>query len=258
MAAVTDRAPDIVAFQEVTSYSVSLLRRALPLAGFTHLVDSFASSAPWAAVGPRRYGLLIASRYSVTSVSRESVVLWPERILSAQVTTPQGAIRLHNTHIPPGSSNGWKKVEMLEAVLRVVSEPCPTSSILCGDFNTPQAETPLGRVVTWAERLKTGKAPTLRSRWRGHDAGRWDMAERSVLEGGQQRLLVDAFRYLHGYTREEFSWYLKRGPLLVGRRFDHVFCSPDLKIVRCEYLHDVRMSGLSDHSALELDFEREP
>ena len=53
----------------------------------------------------------------------------------------------------------------------------------------------------------------------------------------------------------KFSWYLKRGPFLVGRRFYYVFCSADLRIVRCEYRHDVRERGLSDHSALELDFD---
>src|SRR4029450_1991342 len=40
----------------------------------------------------------------------------------------------------------------------------------------------------------------------------------------------------------------------IGRRFDHAFCSPEFKILRCEYLHEVRERNLSDHSALELEF----
>ena len=227
---------------------MSLLREALSAAGLPHLIDSFASSAPWAAVGPRRYGLLIASRHPITSVATASVVFWPERILSAGVLTPRGTVRVHTTHIPPGSSNGWTKVDMLEAVLDVVSEPSPNPLILCGDFNMPQAETTLGRIVTSAERLRAGAEPRLRARWRGAGALRWDLAERSVMEGGRQRQLIDAFRHLHGYEREEFSWFLKRGPL--RRAVDSITSSAHRTcgITRCEYLHDFRESGLSDHA----------
>ena len=48
---------------------------------------------------------------------------------------------------------------------------------------------------------------------------------------------------------------MKRGEMRVGRRFDHIFCSRDIRVSRCEYLHGVREAGLSDHSALEIDFE---
>jgi len=41
----------------------------------------------------------------------------------------------------------------------------------------------------------------------------------------------------------------------IGRRFDHVFASRDLNAVRCQYLHSLREAGLSDHSAIEVDFE---
>ena len=47
------------------------------------------------------------------------------------------------------------------------------------------------------------------------------------MEGGPNRALVDAYRARHGYERQEFSWYLKRGERRVGRRFDHAFCSRD-------------------------------
>ena len=80
---------------------------------------------------------------------------WPERILSVAVLTQRGEINVHTTHIPPGSTNGWMKIEMLEAVSAVVSEHSNAPSILCGDFNMPQAETPEGRIVTWGETLST-------------------------------------------------------------------------------------------------------
>ncbi len=140
--------------------------------------------------------------------------------------------------------------------MAVVSGPSATPCILCGDFNLPQAETPQGRIVTWAERVVTRREPRLRARIRGGDGRRWDAAERTVMQGGTHGDLIDAYRHLHGYGREEFSWFVKRGGQdRTGRRFDHAFCSRALQITRCEYLHDMRESGLSDHAPLELDFE---
>ena len=75
------------------------------------------------------------------------------------------------------------------------------------------------------------------------------------MEGGPNKILIDAYRHLHGYGRQEFSWFLKRKQLRIGRRFDHAFCSLDLKVLACDYLHHIRNQGLSDHSALELDFD---
>jgi exonuclease III len=75
------------------------------------------------------------------------------------------------------------------------------------------------------------------------------------MQGHQESILIDAYRHLHGAGRQECSWFLKRQALLVGRRFDHAFCSPGLKVTACEYLHGFRERGLSDHSPLELDFD---
>jgi exonuclease III len=254
-AAIADRCPDVVALQEVTAPSTTLLREALAGIGLPHVIDSFASSPEWKPVGPRKYGLLIGSRFPLAFVASTEVVPWPERVLSAAVVTPRGAIVIHTTHIPPGCTNGWMKVEMLEAVSAVASAPSPTPCILCGDFNVPQVETAQGRIVTWAEELVKVGEPRLCRRKQGGDARRWDAAERTVMEGGPQRNLIDAFRQLHGYGREEFSWFVRRGTNRTGRRFDHIFCSRDVGVERCEYVQSVREDGLSDHAALELDCE---
>jgi endonuclease/exonuclease/phosphatase family metal-dependent hydrolase len=79
LAAIAGRAPDIVAFQEVTPTSIGLLRLALLDFGMSHVVDSFATSVPWAAIGPRRYGVLIASRFPLTVLISKQVLPWPER-----------------------------------------------------------------------------------------------------------------------------------------------------------------------------------
>jgi exonuclease III len=183
------------------------------------------------------------------------MVVWPERLLSAHIWVPGHAVTVHTTHIPPGSSNGWTKIEMVEAILAVACESSIEPRILCGDFNLPQAETPKGRIVTWGEQVTAGEEPRVRARRYGQDRHRWDRAERTLMEGGAPRVLIDAYRHLHGYGQEDFSWYLKRGAVRVGRRFHHIFCSRAVRIVTCEYRHDVREQGLSDHSALELDFE---
>ena len=125
--------------------------------------------------------------------------------------------------------------------------------ILCGDFNTPQQEEPDGTVMTWGERRnRKGEIRTLKG------FAEWDEAERSVLTGLANHDLPDVFRSLHGYGREEFSWYLKRKGKLIGRRFDHVFASRVLRPTRCEYLHAVRERGLSDHSPILAVFSPSP
>lgn len=60
--------------------------------------------------------------------------------------------------------------------------------------------------------------------------------------------LTDAFRHLHPDATEH-SWVDRTGH---GYRYDHVFCSARLAqvISNCAYLHDPRITGLSDHSAL--------
>ena len=254
VAAIAAHQPDVVALQEVTARTVSVLRTTLPALNLSHVIDSFAASPEWVAVGPRRYGLLIASRFPLSEAPHAHEVVWPERLLSARVSTPTQAVVIHSTHIPPGSSNGGTKIVMLEAVLAVVSAPS-TPTILCGDFNVPQAETRDGRIVTWAQRMKAGQETRLRARRHGMEGRRWDLAERTLMEGGAQRVWIDAYRHLHGYEREDFSWFLKRGPRRIGRRFDHIFCSREIRVIRCEYLHSVREDCLSDHSAVELDFD---
>jgi exonuclease III len=254
IAFIASRAPDVVTLQEVTGRSAALFRQELLQCGFAHVVDSFTASTPWVAAGPRRYGLLIASRHPLAAQPSSLAVPWPERLLSADIAIPHRSLTIHTTHIPPGSSNGWMKVKMLEAVAQVVAES-PPPLILCGDFNTPQAETLDGKIVTWGERWIAGKPPRVQARKRGGPGDRWDAAERTILEGGRDSALIDAFRALHGYERQDFSWFVRRGELRIGRRFDHVFCSRDIRLRRCEYLHDVRENGLSDHSAMEVEFE---
>ena len=239
VAALVDQNCDFVALQEVKQNSVPIFRERLQHYGFHHVADSFECIADRSLlIGPRRYGELIASRWPIKRLSAPGCNLpWPERLLSVAIRSPQGALQLHTAYIPPGSSNGWRKIETLEGIYQYLAHQTKTPRILCGDFNTPKEEAPDGTVVTWHQNL-----------------ARWDAGERNILKGLRRFGLSDAFRHQHGYHLQEFSWYTwtKR-----GRRFDHVFASPTLlKNADCHYLHSLRVPGLSDHSAIVFSFDR--
>jgi exonuclease III len=233
--------------------------------GLIHQADSF-ELAPCPAVltGPRRYGLLIASRFSLRPWGPERFhVPWPERILSVNIQTPGGPLEMHTTHIPPGVTNGWIKIEMLEGLYRGLAHPSTTSRIICGDFNTPQLERSTGEVVTWGQYINRKGVAVIRQHFRGGKGVCWDRGERDVLQGLVAFDLHDVYRTLHGYAMTAYSWYPHRkGPLqqarLVGRRFDHCFASAALRPASCTYLQMFRESGLSDHAALEVVFSPSP
>jgi exodeoxyribonuclease-3 len=60
---------------------------------------------------------------------------------------------------------------------------------------------------------------------------------------------TDAYRLRNPY-RTEHSWIGRRTG--AGYRFDHIFCSPSASsdLVDVQYLHESRLAGLSDHSAM--------
>lgn len=61
---------------------------------------------------------------------------------------------------------------------------------------------------------------------------------------------VDGYRSLHGDKRT-YSWYSHKGN---GFRYDHTYLSDSLIpfLKSCDYLHEWRTSGLSDHSPMYL------
>src|SRR5581483_7681957 len=259
IAALTQYKPDVIALQEVRSKTARPLREGLDRIGLGHCIDSFdLVPDPSLLKGPRQYGELIASRWPLQSLPPSGFpVPWTERVLSALIDSPWGCIEIHTTHIPPGSSNGWMKIEMLEGIFTRLACDSKHPRILCGDFNTPQKELPDGYIVTWGQSILSNGEIAGKRRWRG-SAGRagtdarWDSGERSVLEGLSKFDLSDVYRSLNGYEVEEFSHYVHGKQ---GRRFDHIFASGSLNAVRCGYLHFLREEGLSDHSAIEALFE---
>jgi len=253
--AILRRAPDVVALQEIVSSSVKVMTAALSAGGLSHIVTTVHEPS-FDRRGPRAYGVLIASRYPLlddATVSKPPVP-WEEKAVSAVIMAPHAELELHTVHVPPGSSNGWVKIEVLEAVFAGLSRRTLRPRLLCGDFNTPQQERPSGEIVTWAQQIGASGQLSLRARFRGGPGLRWDTAERNILSGLQQFGMRDVYRDLHGYEVDASSWVLRRKGNSIGRRFDHLFASEQLHVVRCAYLNEWREADLSDHAGLEAEF----
>jgi exonuclease III len=238
-AAVCRREPDLVALQEVRPSTLGRWRQALAEVDLAFAVDSAAF------LGRRRLLNLTASRWELTPLPAVPSPQ-PERTVSAVADAPAGQIEIHNVHIPPAPGNGLAKVETCEALFERLARPCSRHRILCGDFNIPRYETTDGEIETFAV-----DHPGL--------AERWDAGERSVLVGLQEWDLGDVFRELNGFDRRDVSWVLHtRARRKAGLRLDHVLASGSLGAIACDYVHEWREAGLSDHSAIEATFEPRP
>jgi len=241
--AVRDRAPDLVALQEVRSQSLGLWLDGLQGPGLVHAVDSsvLLDRASLSGRAYRRvYFNVIASRWPLERLA-DLVVEFPERYLAAGVARPGMEFEIHTAHVPPGSTRGLVKVEMFEALHERLAGTSEKPRILCGDLNTPRAEHADGTVEFWGASHPRHLA-------------RWDDAERSVVLGLAEHDLADVFRGLHGYSATDASWVARRGGKEWGRRYDHIFAARRLAATSCHYLHSWREGGLSDHSAIEADF----
>jgi exonuclease III len=246
MSELSDRAPDMVALQEVRLSALDWFASHLAEMGLSYFIDS----VRLADALQRRYGEVIASRWPLLQIDgTEEGTPFPERLLSAVIATPWGDVEFHTAHIPPGVSNGVWTLEMYEGIYRRLAHHSDIPRILCGDFNTPQMETTEGRIITWGEKIKKDGAIVLKA-----DDRRCDAAERCILQGLAPFDLPDIFRTLNGYEVEAYSWFFRTKHGTTQRRFDHIFASQALKAVKCRYLPHLVEAGLSDHAAIEAVF----
>ncbi|MFP6751243.1 MAG: endonuclease/exonuclease/phosphatase family protein, partial [Pirellulaceae bacterium] len=134
VAAMLDREPDIVALQEVTGSTQPRLACGLAEGGLNHFACSLDSGdGTESRSGPRRYGVAIASRFPLQQESRLSLpVPWPEKTLSCFVHCSFGPVEVHSAYVPPGSSNGWIKIETFEGIYQGLAQTNPVHPrILC-------------------------------------------------------------------------------------------------------------------------------
>ena len=257
MDAIIQLQPDILAFQEVTLNSIDIIRKKLSVS-YTNIVDSLELVQDKSVlVGPRRYGVLIATNYKIQTLEPQLFnIPWQERVLSVNVHHPKEIIELHNAYIPPGSTNRWKKIETLEGIYKRLAVQTDTKRILCGDFNTPQDELVKYGAVTFAQKINKIGVPKLKESFRGGSGKRWDEGERKILEGLRKYNLIDAYRHIHSIPKKAYSFeFVRKGKVVSQRRFDHFFCSKECYPISAEYLDKLRKNKLSDHSPLVVQFK---
>jgi len=209
-------------------------------------------------------GCLIASRYPLTPLNPlDFDIPWRQRVVSAVVNAPAGEFEVHNAHVPTavgGRRNEIVKAETLVGIYRRLAVRSTRPRILCGDLHIPEAELPDGTITPfYRDILPDGTYTTVSEteEYLGRPRRWWYNAEMNILSGLAEYDLPDTFRRLHGYRAREYSWCPDRGPEDVPKckRYDHIFASVRLNPTACWYLHDLRGQGLSDHSAVVVDFE---
>jgi exonuclease III len=255
MDALLSRKPDVIGLQEVASRTLPLWVEGLQKEGYMHIISSFAiHDGNCNFTGPRRYGILIASRWPLEPVDQYFLKIpWHERLISVLVRSPRVNFEFHVAHIPCGASHGYLKIETFEGIYKFLARKNNKyPRILCGDFNSPQAETTSGEVITWGQKIRKDGQIKLKN---GAKKG-WDAGERSIIQGLAEYDLCDTFRLRNKYESQEFSWLLYgKGKIIASRRFDHIFASKALNPITCRYIHSFRDDLLSDHSAIEATFK---
>ncbi len=245
--ALAEREPDVVALQEITPNTLPLWRHAFELMGLTHVRASAVGDDAAAGALGRRTLIMIASRVALEDLDQPLPVPRRESALSVLAHASSGPLEVHCVHVP-NAANGWVKVETLRALRRGLGTPSNAPRVLCGDLNTPRRELPDGTTISFAcdsrGRLRPDRGPE------------WDAAELGVVPGLRDLGYLDAYRTLHGYESRSPSWTWRTiAGHNGGWRLDHVFVSLPLLPRACQYQHEWRDQGLSDHSALETDLE---
>ena len=149
------------------------------------------------------------------------------------VTDIAGTVTLIGVYVPSRDATGPKmdrKRRFLTQTLEVVQHAAQTGRVvLMGDLN----------IVSRAHR----------PRYRAFRSWEYDALD-SIAGFG----LVDAFTETHPGVQAH-SWIGRTGN---GYRYDYAFVSEDLveSVRGCEYLHEPREQGLSDHAALLLTLHR--
>lgn len=176
--------------------------------------------------GPGERGALVAARVALDARAGDLVPFLPAR---AELTTlAGGALNVVGIYVPSRDETRARvdrKRRFLKEFTAALARRAARPALLIGDFNV----------------LEPSHRP------RRHEFLDWEYAFYDELGA---RGWEDAYRILHP-DRMDYSWI---GPCDDGYRFDHAFVSPDLSdaVAICEYVHETRKSGLTDHSAMSV------
>ena len=252
---------DILALQEVRPKTLDRFKKELAESGLKHVeIRSASQACPSKA---RDSSLLIASRWEVKQIEVVRVP-WEESALSAVINAPCGEIEIHTTHIPPGSSHGWTKIDTFDGIFNALAKKSNRHRILCGDFNSPKAERCNGDQIMFGDDKKDAFRRKLTT---PSDERVWGQRERRVICGLAKHDLADTYRKCHGRKKIRYSHFNKNNK--TKGRFDHIFSSSSLNPQKCGYLHLIRKGSnnkclyryekgdLSDHSPVYAVYEPE-
>tara|TARA_X000000368_G_scaffold408415_1_gene389034 strand:- start:819 stop:1655 length:837 start_codon:yes stop_codon:yes gene_type:complete len=246
--------PDIVALQEILLSSEVKFKQLL-LKNYKYILSSFELAPDLNLLTHKRmFGQIIASKFPLKPEDPNNFdIPWKERVLSAKIKIKDKNIYFHTTHIPPGSSNGWIKIETLEGIYNRLIKTKDSLNILCGDFNLPKEESVSKGMLSFAQTKNVKDEVKIKNTFRGGDGKRWDIGERNIMIGLKEYGIEDSFRNLYSYKTQEYSWKFKRKDKILKRRFDHFFANKRFKVVSAKYLHSQKK--LSDHSSLLVKYD---
>ena len=239
-AALGERAPDVVALQEVTARTLPLWEAALPVLGLPAVACTLRDADPARApAGRRRTGVLLAARGARAAAGpaarsrgrrrRSRRGSTGSRSTPCTSRTPRTA--RSSRRRSPRCARGW---------------PARTGPrVLCGDLNTPRREQPGRDRLVVRARLARAAARGARRLLGRERAGRRPRAGRARL----RRRLPRAPRLRGAVAELDVRRIAGHGG---GWRLDHVFAG-GLEPVAARYHHEWRERGLSDHAALEAD-----
>ena len=239
---------DVIALQEITKSSDLKYKKSLNNI-YENIISSFDLAKDTTILkGKRMFGQLIASKFPISAIDPKKInVPWQERVLSVKL---ENNIYLHTTHIPPGSSNGWIKVKMINGIVKYLIKNKIKRQILCGDFNTPKFESKETGLVTFAQNIKKDNKVVTKGSFRGGKGKDWDNSERSLFSDLKKNNIFESYRIIYPKRYSDKSWIFKRKEKIFGQRFDHFFASDNLKVEQVKYLKIEK--GISDHLPLKV------
>jgi exonuclease III len=213
---------DIVALSEYRGTPASVwLAETLAAHGLTHQATTAS------AVEPARNGLLVASRWPITTLRLRSLPTPRQRVLPVRIETPT-PMSMIAVHGPLGATGLRRPFN--DRLLGKIERWRYAPGMLIGDTNT-------------GKRTIDEQSPIFDAR-------------DDVWMDGMNRTWPDAFRHLHG-QRREYTWYSpNKGN---GFRLDQAFVHRALlrRVTSVEYRWgsdgSPRREALSDHAAIVLD-----
>lgn len=247
---------DVIALQEIIPSTEMIFRDRLK-EKYPYQVSSFELAPNLSLLQKKRmFGQLILSKFPTRPLDPNGIAVpWQERVLSCFITVGDHQIMLHTTHIPPGSSNGWIKIQMINGIVdHLLKQQNEHEQILCGDFNTPKFESPETGLVTFGQNINKNGKVTTKKRFRSGLGSVWDMGERSLFEQLPENGILETFRIHNPNDYTSFSWQFLRQDKKFTNRFDHMFASKTLECLDCNYVETAW--EMSDHLPITAMFKK--